>query len=157
VTIREDFLPVVDWGRGLLDAAFGLRRYDVVMVVTTWSGALPGDGTASPAVETPIVVAGSRRPKVEQLTQRDIVASGGLYQEQDLRVGPLTPAFTSGGLDVTAFDPAAVGPSTEVLFRLTGPGTPATGALYRKVGQSVEKNFHYSFVLRRLGVSGAAS
>src|SRR5205085_2172940 len=107
MTIREDFLPVVDEYRGLLDTQFGLRRYDVAMVVTTWSGELPGDGEPTPTV-TPIVVDGNKRPKVEQLSEREVLASGGLYQDQDVRVGPLTPEFDGGGTAITAIDPAVV-------------------------------------------------
>ena len=154
MSIREDFLPVLDTARGMLDAVFGLRRYDVVMLVTTWSGALVGDGTPT-TVETPVVVDGDKRPKVQQLSSRDIIASGGLYQEQDMRVGPLTPSFAGGGTTVADFDPPAAGPTTEVVYRLTGPDTPATGTLYRKVGQRVDRNFRYELILRQLGVGVA--
>lgn len=152
MTIRDTYLALLDGYRGRLNSDWDLRRYDVEHVSTTWAGGLPGDGAASSPVVTPIVVDGDKRPKVAQLSQKDILASGGLYQDQDLRIGPLTPPILGGGgLPITVFDPAPVGPSTTVMFRITGPGCEG-GVMYRKVGQDVTGNFRYSIIVRRMGV-----
>lgn len=151
-TPREVFLPVLDLYAGALDTVWGLRRYDVAIVVNTWSGALVGQGTKTQVV-TPLVVAGGARPGVVQLSQRDVLASGGLYQDLDFRIGPLTPVspgFPAIGVDPTLFDPAVIGPSTEVLFKLTGPGMP-NGAFFKKVDQNVAGNFGFSITVRKSG------
>lgn len=152
MTPRDAVLPVLDTFRGLLDTSFGLRRYAVAVVVNTWSGALVGEGTKTQVI-TSLVVAGGARPKVEQLTQRDVMASGGLYQDLDFRVGPLTPvssSFPSVGVDPSTFDPAPVGANVEVLFTVTGPGMP-NGAFFKKVSQEVARNFRFTLVLRKTG------
>lgn len=152
MTIRDTYLGVLDGYRGRLNTTWDLRRYTVDHVQQSWTGALPGEGTTTGPVYTPITVAGGARPKVEQLSQRDIVASGGLYQDQDLRIGPLTPPIEGGGgTEIATFDPAPTGANTTVMFRITGPGCEA-GALYRKIGQDVAGNFRYSIIVRRMAV-----
>lgn len=152
MTIRDKYLAKLDKYRGKLDTKWDLRRYTVEHVSTTWTGDIPGEGTTTGPVYTPIVVDGDKRPKVTQLTQRDVIASGGLYQDQDLRIGPLTPPIAGGGgTEITTFDPSPTGPSTTVMFRITGPGCEG-GALYRKVGQDVAGNFRYSIIVRRMAV-----
>jgi hypothetical protein len=155
VTIRDAYLPILDLYRGALNTVWDLRRYDVTVRVITWApGSLPGSQGATKApVDTPLTVHGGGRPKVEQVSQATIIASGGLYQDQDLKIGPLTPAYgIASGIDPAVFDPAGAS-NTEVLFLLTGPGLPAAGAWYRKVGQEVTGNFRYSLVVRATGAT----
>ena len=160
MSIRDSFLPILDTYRGWLDTGWGLRQYDVVIRVITWkigavNAAYPGaPGATKTAVDTPLTVNGAR-VKVEQLNQKDIIASGGLYQDQDLKIGPITPAFTENALQ-KGFDPATLDPTTsganEVLFKITGPNFP-TGAWFKKIGQEIVKaNFHYFVILRKNAV-----
>jgi hypothetical protein len=151
MTIRDTYNGLLDGYRAKLNTVWDLRRYVVEHVSQTWTGELPGEGTTTGPVYTPITVGDGARPKVAQLSQRDVIASGGLYQDQDLRIGPLTPPFTGGGTAITTFDPASVGPAATVMFRITGPGCEG-GALYRKVGQDVAGNFRYSIIVRRMAV-----
>jgi len=155
MSFRDAFLPVLDTYRGALDTVYGLRRFDVTVRVTTWApGSLPGSqGSTKAPVDTPLTVAGGARPKVEQVSQRTIIASGGLYQDQDLRIGPLTPSYSvASGIDPSVFDPAGAS-NVEVLLKLVGPGLPAGGAWFSKVGQEVTANFHYSLVVRATGAT----
>jgi hypothetical protein len=151
-TIRERWLPILDLYRAKLDTTWDLRRFSVVLHVTTWSGAAVGEGTAG-YVETTLGVNGGAKPKVVQLSQRDILASGGLYQDQDLRVGPLTPysAGFTAGVDPSTFDPAPGGPNVEIRFKLFGPGLGGAAGVYKKVGQEVTGNFGLYLVLRKTG------
>jgi hypothetical protein len=152
MTIRDTYLSVLDGHRGRLTSVWDLRRYVVEQVSQTWTGDLPGEGTTTGPVYTPITVGDGGRPKVAQLSQQDVIASGGLYQDQDLRIGPLTPPIAGGGgTEITALDPASAGPAATVMFRITGPGCEG-GALYRKVGQDVSANFRYSIIVRRMAV-----
>ncbi len=152
-TIREAYLPVLDLYRGMLASTWDLRRYDVTVRVNTWSGALVGEGTKT-TVNTPLLVNG-QRPKVTQVTQKQIIMSHGLYQDQDLMVGPLTPPFAGGGTAVIVFDPSNAAPNVELLFVVSGgPGdTDAGGDFYRLVAQEDTHNFRYMIVLRRTGES----
>ncbi len=160
MSIRDAFLPILDTYRGWLDGGWGLRQYDVVLRVTTWKIGLanapyPGaPGAAKTVVDTPLLVDG-QRVKVELVTQKDIIASGGLYQDQDLKIGPITPAFTLNavqkGFDPATLDPAVSG-ANEVLFKITGPNYPS-GAWFKKVGQEIPMgNFHYYLIVRKSAV-----
>lgn len=157
MSIRDAYLPILDLYRGALNSVWDLRRFDVTVRVTTYApGTLPGaQGSTKDAVDTPLTVYGGGRPKVEQVSQATIIASGGLYQDQDLRIGPLTPAYgIASGIDPAVFDPAGSS-NTEVLFLIAGPGLPSGGAWYKKVGQEVTGNFHYSLVVRATGATNA--
>jgi hypothetical protein len=156
--LREDCLSILDYHRGAMDTVYGLRQYSVTVRVSTWSpGLLPGSQGATKApVDTPLLCYGNGRPKVEQVSQSTIIASGGLYQDQDLRIGPLTPAYSiASGIAPAVFDPAATS-NVEVLFKIVGPGLPAAGAWYKKVGQEVTgNNFRYSIIVRATGATNA--
>lgn len=160
MSIRDAFLPVLDTYRGWLDTGWGLRQYDVVIRTITWkigaaNATYPGaPGATKTFVDTPLLVNGAR-VKVEQLSQRDIIASGGLYQDQDLKIGPITPSYVkgagTGGFDPSTLDPTTTG-ANEVLFKITGPNFP-TGAWFKKIGQEiVHANFHYYVIVRKNGV-----
>lgn len=138
-----------------MDQTMGLRLYTIGLVVNTWSGAYAGIGNKVQVVTS--LDAGSKH-RITQISQRDVIASGGLYQDGDVRVGPLTPTYTmngGGGMDPTAFDPPAVGPNTEVMFLVTGPGM-LTGSYWKKVGQTLfPSTTSYYVVLRKTGETGA--
>ena len=153
-TVRDAMLPILDGFRGQLDTTYGLRRFDVLVRVVTWSGGQIGAGTKI-VTDTPLLVGGGR-PKVVHIRTRDVIASGGLYAEEDLRLGPLTPPDSTGagGTQIGVFDPPVGASPAEVLFRLTGPGTSPTGDWYRKVSQETWGNFRFSLVLRKTGQTG---
>jgi hypothetical protein len=154
MTIRDQYLALLDKYRGQLNTIWDLRRYDVSVRVNTWApGTLPGGpGATKTHVDTPLVVAGGARPKVEQVSQRDVIASGGVYQDLDLRIGPITPqsAGFPAGVAPSTFDPAIAGSNVEVLFKITGPGFPA-GAWFKKVGQQLAANFGFYLIVRKTG------
>lgn len=159
MSIRDDYLEVLDFYRGSLDEDWDLRRYSVEVVVRSWGdGVLPGThGATMDETITPLEVGDGKRPKVAQLTQKEVVASGGRYQDQDLRIGPLTPSWTTGeGTLISDFDPPITEHGMQILFRLKGPGLPVDGSFYRKVGQEVTSNFRYSVVVRKIGVDEIA-
>jgi hypothetical protein len=144
--------PIFESARVLL-ADMGFRQHDVSMRVITWSGQTVGDGTRT-AVDTPLLIQG-RRPGVRLVSQKDIIASGGLYEDGDYRIGPFTPAYSEpgatypvGGIDVSVFNPPTSGAAREIYFRLTGPGMP-DGAWFAKIEQSVAGSFSLLFVVRK--------
>lgn len=150
MSTRDDCLPALDAGRALLDV-HGLRRFDLVMRVNTYSGARVGAGTKT-TTNTTLTLDGSHRIKAKRVSGRDIMASGGLYQEGDWRVGPFTPAFAGGGRDPSYFDPpASASVPQEVYYQLTGPGF-SSGAWFKKVDTETSNAFGYYITLRAINV-----
>ncbi len=131
----------------------GLRPYTVSVRVRSWSGSRAGLGTATD-VDSQLLV-GGLPPDVRQLTQRDVIASGGLYSTQDYEV-TLTPDFTSGdltgGISASVLDPDVGSHPQEIFFQLTGPGSP--GSFYKKVGQDISNILTYKITLRKTGEIG---
>jgi hypothetical protein len=100
------------------------------------------------------VDAGTHKPRVVQVTQRDIIMSGGAYQDQDLKVGPITPPYRGGAADnsaITVFDPLPNGSPVEIFFNVSGPGMAVGGSWFEKFQMTVTKPFSYQFVIRRSG------
>lgn len=129
----------------------GLRPYTVYIRVRIWSGERPGLGTKTDT-DTDLTVNDGYAPRVRQLTEKDVVASGGLYSDQDFEI-LLTPAFVSscgiGGYLVSAFDPSTSSNPTEVFFNIKGPGLPATGGWYKKISQDVSSALTNTFIIRK--------
>jgi hypothetical protein len=151
LSLREALLPVIDQLRGL-PGQLGLRQFTVSIIKREWTGSRVGLGFSTDT-ETPIRVdLGSYTPKVVMLSSRDIMASGGLYTDQDLKIGPITPPFTGStvdGNDITVFDPTPNESPTEIFFLITGPGYPEEGAWFKKIAQDVTGNFRYMFTVRK--------
>lgn len=154
MTFRDNMLKLLDRTRGI-PSRFDLRRYDVLLRVRRWSGIRPGLGTKS-NIDLPILVnQGQDRPKVKLLSTKEIIASNGLYIDGDYRIGRVTPLYFLDSLP-QGFTPDDLRPilstspqlSAEVFFRLTGPGME-TGAWFSTVEVSVERNLHYTFIIRK--------
>jgi hypothetical protein len=153
MTIRDDCLPIFESARVLL-ADTGLRRFDVVMRVVTWSGQTAGEGTRT-ATDTPLLIQG-KRPGVRRVKQEDVIASGGSYEDLDMRIGPFTPTFsgasgpiTSGGLEPVAFNPAKDANTREIYYKITGPGLES-GAWFKKIEQNSHSAFSYYLTVRKI-------
>lgn len=152
MTLFEAQKPVMEGLRVLL-ADLGSRKYDVVLRVIDWSGGTAGDGTKT-VTDTPLLIQG-RRVKVRRVSQKDVLASGGQYEDIDYRIGPFTPTFSgaigpiqNGGLDPSAFDPTTTAAAREFYFRITGPGIE-DGAWFTKIAQETDRNWSYYFTVRK--------
>jgi hypothetical protein len=153
MTIQTNCLPIFENARVLLADA-GLRRFDVVMRVVVWSGQTAGEGTQT-VTDTPLVIQG-KRPGVRRVEQKDVIASGGTYEDLDMRIGPFTPAFTgagqpfdSGGLEPVDFNPGTDTSTREIYYKLTGPGMES-GAWFKKIGQRSDSAFSYYLTVRKI-------
>lgn len=127
----------------------GLRPYTVTVHVRSWSGTHIGDGTKTDS-NFPIKVAGNKDPKVQRLSSKDIIASSGLYQDQDIEV-IFTPDYYLdgyGGIEVNIFDPSIS--NAEVHYTVTGPDFP-NGATFKKVSHNVSELLTYRLILRKTG------
>jgi hypothetical protein len=89
----------------------------VAIRVTTWGGPYMGRGS-----ETPVNTILSPKPPVVQISAHEVAASGGLYEMEDVKVGPITPDYVSGGGG--GYTPAQLAPEgdelVEVEYILTG-------------------------------------
>lgn len=155
MALVENTRPIFESARVLL-ADLGFRQHDVVMRVVTWSGQSVGEGTKT-VTDTPLLIQG-RRVKVRLIKQEDIIASGGLYEDGDYKIGPFTPTysvpgaeFPTGGIDVSGFNPAEDGSRRAVYYKITGPGMEQ-GAWFEKIGQVVDTNFSRYFMVRKLAL-----
>ena len=160
---RDQFLPLVDLiGQGLPNM-FGLRQFDLSLTLVSWSGTRPGLGTKT-LTTYPITVnqaqAGNDRPKVEQVSTRDIIASGGLYSQGDYRIGPLTPSYlgpdgyTVLGTLPNHIEQAVQSNPQEIFINMQGPGMsdPVAGDWFKLVEANFTKNFRYEIVIRKNAV-----
>lgn len=156
-SFRDSLLPALDVIRGI-PAALGLRLYTVAIVKRTWTGTGIGLGTSGDTTTGLKVDLGIYQTKVRLMTQRDVVASGGFYSDQDFAVGPITPPFAGSTLDndaIAIFNPPIATYPTEIFFNIQGPGLPGTpvapnsGAWFKKISTNVTKSFRYTFVVRR--------
>ena len=130
----------------------GLRLFTVTIVQRTWSGSRVGLGINTDTETGVKVDLGVYQTKVKMIKASDNIASGGLYTDQDLKVGPITPPFPSSGPDgdaITVFDPVVGASPTELFFHVVGPGYPAAGAWFKKISQDVTGNFRYTFIIRK--------
>lgn len=157
-SLREKLLVVCGKLRQL-PTKFDIRLYHVFIRVTTWPSAnsddVPGKGTAI-VTETELVLdTNGTRPKVTVLTTKDIVASGGLYKDGDYLINFITPHYTvfgAGGVEIDLFEPDQNTVPTEILFSITGPEFPL-GALFKKIETQTYRPFHFSLIVRKVGVS----
>ena len=154
MSLRDDLLPLIDSIRGI-PGDLGLRRHVVTIRVRTWSGERVGLGTRLDTETVLSVGAGAYNPKVTRVSQKDIVASGGLYQSNDVKVGPLTPEYLGGGAAVAVLDPETTPMlPKEILFRIEGDGYPDGGAWFEKIsteaGASTNSTKRF-LVLRQTG------
>lgn len=149
-TLRDSLLPVIQKFRNL-SVEFGVRQYQVWVRTVTWSGSRVGQGTST-TVDTYL-----GRPKFRRVSSKDVVAGTGM-SEQAFEIGPFTPHHSqpSSTPDTVAVNPEDLAPpqdgtAKEIYFVVKGPGMPASGALFKRVTDSVEKPFRYTVTIERTG------
>jgi hypothetical protein len=147
-TLKDDLLPIVESIRGI-PGDIGLRVFTVAAIrIVQWSGTRVGLGNSSYS-EVPIAVAsGKYAPKIRQLSQEDIVRSGGDLDSVQYEIGPVTPSFIGGGYSLAVLDPVSVNPS-EVFFRIVGPGTAAGGDWFVRTSAKRDKPFRYMLTVKK--------
>jgi hypothetical protein len=157
-------LPPLDIIRGI-GGVLGMRPFKVTVRRRVWSGPRPG-APGSTKVDTDVVltnrfVDGTLQPvMVKQVSRAEAIASGGIYTNRDLKVGPITPSFASGafgpaaGFDDASIDPAPTGQAVQIIWIVASPkgshGMPAAGIVCEKIGEEAT-SMHYYAVLRATG------
>jgi hypothetical protein len=156
-TLASTILPALDAIRGI-GGILGLRPFTVTLRVRTWSGAKIGFGakTDTNTVLTNVTATSAgtlENIKCRFLTTREIVASGGLYRDRDIRIGRITPSFAAayglpaGGFGDSTLDPTPGATPTEIFWNVAGPGMPSNGAWCSRIAEEVSA-LHYSLILR---------
>jgi hypothetical protein len=147
VSLRTSLLPVADTVRSLaspqtLGGGVGLDTWinSLTVRTTTWSGGRPGVGTPTHAdlLLTP-------NPELREVTEREIVGSGGRYTSQDIRVQHITPAYPGGGYTPAQLVPDVSSGAVEVVYIVQGP----LAGEYTLVEASTADPFEYKLTLRR--------
>jgi hypothetical protein len=154
MSIVSDSLGILDQARGLLDDV-GLRPYRVYVRTRAATGGRVGLGSTV-ATTTEITVDGTKRPKVRQLSAKEVVAAGGALSDQIFEIGPLTPEFSGGGTDPATLNPAIAAEPTEVAYILVGPGTPENGWICHRISDKLDSPFRYMVTVQRTGVNAVA-
>ncbi len=158
-TLRDAILPALDQIRSI-GGILGFRRFTVTVRVRSWSGERPGVGvvfeknvvlTNQGIGSTPTVPV-----RVRQLSAKDIIASGGLYRDRDMKVGPMTPTYAAslglraGGYDDSTLDVPTTYSPNEIFWNVTGDGMPFGGVWCDKIGEEATA-LHYFVILRATG------
>jgi hypothetical protein len=136
----EGLKAAIDQARGI-PGKLGLRPFPVLIRVRSWSGARAGLGTATDT-DTDLLRVGEK-PHVRQLSEREILASGGLYQDQDLEL-VLTADYATGGTSLATLEPETNTQPQEIFFKVGDHW-------YKKVSQKVDSAHTYRLTLRKLG------
>lgn len=123
-----------------IPGALGLRPHTVEIVTGVWSGSHTGEGLVTEG-STPLVEANNQPPKLRWLTQEERAL--GDLAEGSVVIGPVTPAFQGIGIDIGAFNAAALGRGQTLHLKITGPQHPR-GAIYRITNLSADHSMHYT-------------
>lgn len=120
-------LPVFDRLRAKTGpSGFDIRPTSLAIITRRWASGTVGvapDDPSSPAhrdtrLELPAVY------KVRQVTTREIASSGGRYEAGDVKLGPITPAYTNadgsqGGVSEVQLKPDG-DEGLEIVYELAG-------------------------------------
>lgn len=140
MSLRTDLLPVVDELRALAGpSGFDVRPVRVTIRTRVWSGGRAGLGTPT---DTDLVL--PQIYKVRELKSQEVAGSGGRYELGDVKVGPITPAYTGGGYSRAQLAPEGAN-GTEVAYLLSG----AMAGEYNRISVETDRAFGYYLVLRR--------
>lgn len=142
MSLRTDLLPVMADCRGIIDD-LGFRTCRVAIVTRTWTGGRPGYPDAQAYTDSTTAITPS--PRVRIVSSREISQSGGLYQDGDVRVDKITPAFSTGGYSQAQVAPSPDSEAVEVFYFVTG----AITGTFALVSSSFDRALGYSVVIRR--------
>lgn len=145
-------LPVFDRLRALTGPSrFDIRPASLSVVTRKWTSGIVGvepDDATKPAfvdarLDLPAIY------KVRQVTTREIASSGGRYESSDVKVGPITPAYTNADGSTGGVSEAQLKPDgdagTEILYELVG----AHAGEYALIGLVSTAPFGWWLVLGR--------
>jgi hypothetical protein len=140
---------------------FGIRPFKVYLKVTSWSGQTAGQGARVDTIYPILVnseVDGYNNPYCKQLSQKDVVASGGLFSDMMLQVGPLVPSYTdpitgqTGGTLPGTIEQAIKTSPQEIHVNVQWAGaSSASGDWFEIVSSNFESVYSYYFTVKKEG------
>lgn len=116
----------------------GLHPFRVYVVVRTWTGSTVGDGTSSDS-ETELLESG-QPPHLESLGDEEVMVAN--LGKGSVKIGPLTPEHTGGGLDIDTVQ-ATLTAAQERWIKVTGPGRE-DGERFRITDVDTDSALHYT-------------
>ena len=115
------------------------------MYKRTWDGARRGSGNYVDVIWADI----PQQYLMKHVSTQEIQNSGGRFEQGDIKMGPITPAYNTGsaagGWSDSVLHPSAVDNGTEFIYALVGEHT----GNYRLVSALTLPTFSYFLVLRR--------
>lgn len=139
-SFRESLLRRIDKVRELPHHKFDMRQNTVDLVIRSWSGDVSGVGVKS-ITTSRLFISGSYNIRVQEVSSKDIVASGGELTSSSLKIGPFTPTYPGGGLDNPSFDPPTTSRPREVFFLIKGHGMGQNGRWFKRQSDHSLRNY----------------
>lgn len=139
MTLRDELLPTVYEARAIA-GELGFRMHRVYLVTSVSSGTYVGDGDRDDTV-TEIVEDAGQPPRIRWLKDEELALGGGLPRGT-VEIGPITPAFTGGGTDLSSLDGSNLETGDVRLLRIVGPTHP-NGADYRVHALTSDRALRY--------------
>lgn len=166
MSLRTALLPALDaistiLGPGALD----ISPTRLTIITRSWDGGRRNVGrfTDGPVTEIPNWV------PIRHVTQREIAGSGGRYEQGDVKIGPVLPAFgdpgcgcppgapvagvpgVSGGFTPEQLNPTVTEEGIEIIYRLTPnhPNTTGIAGDYQLQDFQRDQPFEFYLVVGR--------
>lgn len=139
----------------------GLSQWSFTVRVRVWTGARAGLGSFVDE-DVPLKVdRGQQNPRVERLSAKDVVASGGEFTDAQYRIGPIAPGTTyrnpiTGQTSTVGhlfgdFNPSKTSSSTEVFLLLSGPGLPSGYNVCKKIREDTITSLGWYITVQTTG------
>jgi len=142
MALREKLLPVLQNKRAFIES-LGLRPNALTIRKRTHIGT-PG---VDAYIDEDLVI--TPKPRVREVSTREISGSGGRYAAGDLRIDKITPQYTDAtgthGYTPAQIDPTIATRGVDVIYLITG----TLAGDYALVDANVDRNFGYSLVVTR--------
>lgn len=144
MTFRTGLLALANSIRKGVPAGLDLRQQNkLTIIVRQWNGTRKrGAGSYTDLSRLELV----ERPRIEQVSTREIASGRGLYEEGDIKVKHITPSNGAGvGYTVAQIAPVAPNQLAEVIYQLEGPHQ----GWYRRIEARTTSDVSWHLVLRR--------
>ncbi len=145
MSVRTELLPVADSLRALRGpSGFDIQTVQLKIVKRAWAGGKRGLGALTETVLTELL----QQYRIRSVTTHEVASSGGRFEMEDQKVGPITPSFdggSGGGYSPDDLKPQGL-TGSEIVYVLTG----TVAGDYQLIALNSEKAFSYYLVLRRM-------
>lgn len=142
MTFRTGILATANAIRMNVPKSLDLRQNNALSIVQrVWAGGVRD--AAGGFTDTTLDLV--ERYRVRQVSTREIAGSGGVYENGDLRIGPITPSNGTIGYTAAQIAPTFVAAATELRYVLAGNHA----GIYRRVSFENTSDVSWYLVLRR--------